>query len=88
MLLIAAMVMAGQVLSPAHATKPSSEPFALIERQRISETAWLNFGSLEVLEAHTISPQRQKIPVAANVIRAVEGNNSLGTASKLKFNKI
>ena len=37
-LLIAAIVMAVQALSPAHATKPSSEPFALIERQRITET--------------------------------------------------
>jgi transglutaminase-like putative cysteine protease len=120
MLLIAAMVMASQALSPAYATKleakpdakPSSEPFALIERHRITETIEPNgtvievtemttlirsqlavenesqadlpynstFANLEILEAYTITPQGQKIPVAANAIRTVDEDNSKGAA--------
>ena len=62
MLLIAAIVMAGQALSPALATKPdtkpstqpSSEPFALIERQRITETIEPNGTVIEVTELTTL----------------------------------
>jgi len=37
-------------------------------------------SKLEVLEAYTITPKGEKIPVAANAIRTVEDDNSSGTA--------
>jgi transglutaminase-like putative cysteine protease len=113
-LLIVATLIGAQafVLSSAQATKPNAEPFALIERHRITETIEPNgtvvevtemttlirsqlavesesqadlpynstYASLEVLEAYTITPQGQKIPVAANAIRTVDEDNSKGAA--------
>ena len=38
------------------------------------------FSNLEILEAYTITPQGEKIPVAANAIRTVEDDNSSGAA--------
>ena len=38
------------------------------------------FSNLEILEAYTITPQGEKIPVAANAIRTVEDDNSAGAA--------
>jgi len=38
------------------------------------------FSTLEVLEAYTITPQGEKIQVAANAIRTVEDDNSAGAA--------
>jgi transglutaminase-like putative cysteine protease len=38
------------------------------------------FSTLEILEAYTITPQGEKIPVAANAIRTVEDDNSSGAA--------
>lgn len=37
-------------------------------------------SNLEVLEAYTITPKGEKIPVAANAIRTVEDDNSAGAA--------
>ena len=113
-LLIVATLIGAQafVLSSAQASKPNAEPFALIERHRITETIEPNgtvievtemttlinsqlavdsesqadlpynstFATLEVLEAYTITPQGQKIPVAANAIRTVDEENSKGAA--------
>lgn len=112
--LVTAVLLVGQalLLSPAHASKANAEPFALVERQRITETIEPNgtvievtemttlinsqlavesesqadlpynstFSTLEVLEAYTITPQGQKIPVAANAIRTVDEDNSKGAA--------
>jgi transglutaminase-like putative cysteine protease len=38
------------------------------------------FAKLEVIEAYTITPTGEKIPVAANAIRTVEDDNSKGAA--------
>ena len=38
------------------------------------------FSNLEVLEAYTITPQGEKIKVAANAIRTVEDDNSAGAS--------
>ena len=38
------------------------------------------FSNLEILEAYTITPQGEKIPVAPNAIRTVEDDNSSGAA--------
>jgi transglutaminase-like putative cysteine protease len=113
LLIVAALIGAQAfLLSAAQASKPNEEPFALIERQRITETIEPNgtvievtemttlinsqlavdsesqadlpynstFANLEVLEAYTITPQGQKIPVAANAIRTVDEDNSKGAA--------
>lgn len=113
LLIVAALIGAQAfLLSAAQASKPNAEPFALIERQRITETIEPNgtvievtemttlinsqlavdsesqadlpynstFANLEVLEAYTITPQGQKIPVAANAIRTVDEDNSKGAA--------